>query len=99
MTNQTQIKNKREIKKKMCMAILVLKDTTASNYNDSIAGMYIDMRLKLEQSENEKTTTFLSIMFYRDFYTMKIEAENSRPGYCFTIALTQNVKLRNHSRS
>jgi len=86
MTNQTQIKNKREIKKKMCMAILVLKDTTASNYNDSIAGMYIDMRLKLEQSENENNE-------------MKIEAENSRPGYCFTIALTQNVKLRNHSRS
>ena len=36
MTNQTQIKNKREIKKKMCMAILVLNDTTASNYNGSI---------------------------------------------------------------
>ena len=86
MTNQTQTKNKREIKKKMCMAILVLKDTTASNYNDSIASMYIDMRLKLEQSENEKNE-------------MKIEAENSRPGYCFIKPLTQNVKLRNHSLS
>ena len=56
----------------MCRAILVLKQrrvTTTAVLHET----------KTRTKWKRKKTQFLSIMLYRDFYTMKIEAENSRP--------------------